>query len=244
MIMILEIIRRSKSGRLPSVISHLNGADDTMDSRISQETSRGEEIYSAIPENVFFTPPLKHSTQDVRTVFQSLSSRQYRGDKFVTLPAGTRPQLQSTPQEPHHLHRLNIYAIILEFPSAGSPRPAYRSESPRQFSPSLRKNFLYASHRAVPGSSPFINSVKVERPNSFSINKVGLPNTSRETSVEVGITVGSLTVMKRDQHAVKQTFVLFNLFDLDNVPIICIKGICIRTNNLNYNFIFHLLLHK
>ena len=203
LIIISEIIRRSKSGRLPSVISHLNGADDTMDSRISQETSRGEEIYSAIPENVFFTP-LKHSTQDVRTVFQSLSSRQYRGDQFSTLPAGTLPQLQSTPHESKHPPR--IYANIPEeFPSAGSPRPAYRSESPRQFSPSLRKNFLYASHRAVPGSSPFVNSVKVERPNSFSINKVGLPNTSRETSVEVGITVGSLTVMKRDQHAVKQT---------------------------------------
>ena len=185
MIFTLEIIRRFKSGRLPSVISHLNRADDTMDSRISQETSRGEEIYSTIPENVFFTPPLKHSTQDVRTVFQSLSSRQYRGDQFSTLPAGTLPQLHSTPHESEHPPR--IYANIPEeFPTAGSPRPAYRSESPRQFSPSLRKNFLYASHRAVPGSSPFINSVKVERPNSFSINKVGLPNTSRGTPVEVG----------------------------------------------------------
>ena len=184
----LEIIRRSKSGRLPSVISHLNGADDTMDSRISQEAAGGEEIYSAIPENVFFTP-LKHSTQDVRSVFQCISTRQYRGDQFSTLPAGTRPPLQSTPQEPQHLPRLNIYANVPEeFPRDGSPRPrpAYHNQSLGQFSPSLRKNnFLYGSHRAVPGSSPFVSSVKVQvdRQHSFSINKLGLPNTIKETPV-------------------------------------------------------------
>ena len=177
----LDIIRRSKSGRLPSVISHLNGADDTMDSRISA----GEEHYSNIPENVFFTP-LKHSTQDVRSVFQCLSSRQYRSDQFSTLPAGTVPQLQSTPQEPQHQPRLNIYANVPEeFPSVSSPRPAYQNQSLQRFSPSVRKNnFLYASHRAVPGSSPFVSSVKVTGQNSFSINKVGLPNTLKETPGE------------------------------------------------------------
>ena len=102
LIIISEIIRRSKSGRLPSVISHLNRADDTMDSRISQETSRGEEIYSTIPENVFFTPPLTHSTQDVRTVFQSLSSRQYRGDKFLT--ASAPEHTSGTPSSPQTKH--------------------------------------------------------------------------------------------------------------------------------------------
>ena len=152
-----------------------------MDSRISQETSRGDENYSAIPENVFFTP-LKHSTQNVRSVFQSLS----------TLPAGTRPQLQSTPQEPGHLPRLNMYAKVPEeFPRDGSPRPAYDNQSLRQPSPSVRKsNFLYASYRAVPGRSPFVNSVKVDR-NPFSINKLGLPNTSREIPAEEKIVVGN-----------------------------------------------------
>ena len=158
-----------------------------MDSRISQEAARGEEIYSAIPENVFFTP-LKHSTQDVRSVFQCISTSQYRGDQFSTLPAGTRPPLQSTPQEPHHLPRLHIYANVPEelprVPRDGSPRPASRNQSLRHFSPSLRKNnFLYASHRAVPGSSPFVNSVKVDRQNSFSINKLGIPNTLKEIPV-------------------------------------------------------------
>ena len=157
-----------------------------MDSRISQEAARGEEIYSNIPEpeNVFFTP-LKHSTQDVRSVFQCLSTRQYRGGQFSTLPAGTRPQLQSTPQapqEPQHLPRLNIYANVPEeFPRGDSPRPAYHNP---QLSPSVRKNnFLYASHRAGPGSSPFVKSVKVERQSSFSINKLGLPNTLKQTPV-------------------------------------------------------------
>ena len=184
---ILDIIRRSKSGRLPSVISHLNGANDTMDSRISQEASTGEEIYSNIPENVFLTP-LKHSTQDVRSVFQCLSTRQYNSVQFSTLPAGTVPQLQSTPQEPQHLHRRNIYANV---PEGSSPRPAYHNQSLQRFSPSLRKsNFLYASHRAVPGNSPLVNSVKVERQNSFSINKVGLPNTLKEIPDEEKIVVG------------------------------------------------------
>ena len=160
-----------------------------MDSRISQEAARGDEIYSNIPENVFFTP-LKHSTQEVRSVFQSLSTRQYRGDQFSTLPAGTRPQLQSTPQEPGPLPRLNIYANVPEeYPRAGSP--AYHNQSLRRFSPSVRRNnFLYASHRAVPGTSPFVSSVKVERQDSFSINKLGLPNTLKETPV-VEETVGN-----------------------------------------------------
>ena len=81
----LDLIRRTKSGRLPSVVGHLSRADDTLDSMISGQT-----------DTVFLTP-LKHSTvssQEVKGMFKCLPSTTTTN----FLASRARPQLSSTPQ--------------------------------------------------------------------------------------------------------------------------------------------------
>jgi len=80
-----DLIRRTKSGRLPSVVGHLSRADDTLDSMISGQT-----------DTVFLTP-LKHSTvssQEVKGMFKCLPSTTTTN----FLASRARPQLSSTPQ--------------------------------------------------------------------------------------------------------------------------------------------------
>ena len=82
---LLDLIRRTKSGRLPSVVGHLSRADDTLDSMISGQT-----------DTVFLTP-LKHSTvssQEVNGMFKCLPSTTTTN----FLASRARPQLSSTPQ--------------------------------------------------------------------------------------------------------------------------------------------------
>jgi len=161
-----DMIRRSKSGRLPSVVGHLNRADDTLDSLITGHESL-ETAYSNLPD-VFYTP-LKQSTassQEVKSMFKSLSSQQ-----FLSL-SSPRPQSASTPQ----------------------PQPIY-ANSPdttlHRASQSFRKNFLYSSRKGLPGMSPAVSSVKTGSRNYRSVNRSGLPHSVQEAPAEENLAMGS-----------------------------------------------------
>ena len=87
----LDLIRRTKSGRLPSVVEQLSRADDSLDSVISGPHT----------DTVFITP-LRHSTansREVKTMFKGLSVSQPQHVSISSLSAcRARPQLASTPQ--------------------------------------------------------------------------------------------------------------------------------------------------
>ena len=147
-------VRRTKSGRLPSVVETLTKADDTLDSRVSSTMDlvsvipsyqhmhdhEPDHTYSSIPDNVFSTPlPLKH----LAPVSRSPSA--------LSQTSSFSPTLQRCASTPNPASKRQRYETRLDTSHEDTMRSEYYPNvNYFQASSSLRRTIVSANQVGLP----------------------------------------------------------------------------------------------
>ena len=172
-------VRRTKSGRLPSVVETLTKADDTLDSRVSSTMDlvsvipsyqhmhdhEPDHTYSSIPDNVFSTPlPLKH----LAPVSRSPSA--------LSQTSSFSPTLQRCASTPNPASKRQRYEARLDTSNEDTMRSEYYPNvNYFQASSSLRRTIVSANQVGLPTTN-YAEQRMVDSPNQEAPPRYAVAN--------------------------------------------------------------------
>jgi len=187
-------VRRTKSGRLPSVVENMTKADDTLDSRVSStmdlatvipsyqhimQDHEPDHTYSSIPDNVFNTPlHARYLAPGPIT----------RSPSTLSQTSSFSPTLQRCASTPNPASKRQRYEARPDGYQGGTLKTEFRDCYPHvnyfQHSSSLRRTIVSANKVGLPiptnnDSGQMVDSSIQEAPRYVIVNKKDAVETNR-----------------------------------------------------------------